>query len=462
MLCFLAGLALAQSHATELLLSNVSVIDVERGNVRSNQQVLIRDGLIAEVSSKPLRAAGAKTIDGAGKFLIPGLWDCHVHCWSDQLFFPLFIANGVTGIRDMFGPISTIRSWRKKMEEGTLIGPRIVAAGRIVDGPKPIWPGSVAVTNAEEGRQAVATVTKEGSDFVKVYSLLSRNSYLAIASEAKRLNRVFCGHVPNAVTAKEASDAGQKSFEHFYSVLAGCCDREAELLQAPTLSRSAKVAAMIESYNPEKAKELGRTFRKNGTWQCPTLTVLNAIAHLDDPEFRKDPRISFVSPFITGTWDVSKDRRFKSMTTEDYAALRRRIAKEMEVMAMMVNSGVDFLAGTDTPNPYAFPGFGIHDELALMVKAGFTPMQALRAATINPARYFGWEKTMGSVTQGKVADLVLLDANPLQDIRNSTKISGVFVRGRYLDQSQLAGMIKKSAKVVSSGTPVFGFDLDDH
>ncbi|MCC7229102.1 MAG: amidohydrolase family protein, partial [Fimbriimonadaceae bacterium] len=165
---------------------------------------------------------------------------------------------------------------------------------------------------------------------------------------------------------------------------------------------------------------------------------------------------------ITGTWDVSKDRRFKSMTTEDYAALRRRIAKEMEVMAMMVNSGVDFLAGTDTPNPYAFPGFGIHDELALMVKAGFTPMQALRAATINPARYFGWEKTMGSVTQGKVADLVLLDANPLQDIRNSTKISGVFVRGRYLDQSQLAGMIKKSAKVVSSGTPVFGFDLDDH
>jgi len=455
----LAYLVAAPSAVPTIAIARVAVIDVTYGRIERNQNVILKNGIVADISNRPI-AKGIKVVDGKGKYLIPGLWDCHVHCW-DKSLFPLFLANGVTGVRDMFGPIQPIQTWRKQMDSGDLLGPRIVAAGKIVDGPKPIWPGSIAVSNAAEGRKAVDTLQKEGSDFVKVYSLLPRDAYFAIADEAKKRGMVFAGHVPNAVTAMEASDAGQKSFEHLYSVLQGCSNREAELIKATNLSRKERVDALLTSFDAEKAHDLFQRFKKNGTWQCPTMTVLNAMAHLDDPKFRQDPRKAYLSPFVTATWDPAKDFRLKALKPEDFAAMRKRFEMELELVSMMAKAGVKFLAGTDMPNPYCFPGFSLHDELAFFVKCGMKPLQALQTATINPARFLGLEKTLGSIERGKAADLVLLNANPIADIKNTTKIAGVFTRGHYLDRAALNRMlVKKTALIPAPKSPRWGYDGD--
>jgi imidazolonepropionase-like amidohydrolase len=445
MIALAAAIALALPAPEPVAIRHVSVVNVANGRIQKDVTVLLADGAITAIG-KSVPIGNANVVDGAGKFLIPGLWDMHVHCCNaEDHFFPLFLGNGVTGIRDMFGPLDELKTLRASVENGTLLGPRMVFSGPIVDGPKPVWPGSIAVGTPAEGRKAVQTVQQSGADFVKVYSLLPREAYFAIADETKKRHMVFAGHVPDLITATEASDAGQKSFEHLLSVVRGCSSKEAELLATPDQTPRMKlrrIRGMLESYDPAKAKALFARFRRNGTWQCPTLTVLNSMAHLDDPAFRNDPRLSYMPDGFTSAWNPTNDFRFKALTHDDFESGRLLFAKQCEVVRMMARSGVGILAGTDTPNPYCFPGFGIHDELALLVKCGLTPRQALQAATINPARYFGWEQKMGTVQVGKVADLVLLDANPLKDIRNTTKIAAVFVRGRQMDPAALDQVLK--------------------
>jgi hypothetical protein len=449
MLALAAAFALALPAPDPVAIRHVSVINVVNGRIQKDVTVLLKDGSITAIG-KSVPSQKAKIVDGTGKFLIPGLWDMHAHCCNaDDHFFPLFLANGVTGIRDMAGPLEDLKACRSNVENGTLLGPRMVFSGPIVDGPKPMWADiSIAVGTPEEGRKAVKTVQESGADFVKVYSLLPRDAYFAIADEAKKRHIVFCGHVPDAITAVEASDAGQRSFEHLLSVLTGCSSKEGQLRanwanSAQRLPLMELVRKIIESYDPAKAKALFSRFRRNGTWQCPTLTVLNAIAHLDDPVFRNDPRLAYLPGDIVSSWNpTNKDFVWKAFTHDYSEAGRLCLSKQCELVGMMANAGVGILAGTDTPNPYAFPGFGIHDELALLVKCGLTSRQALQTATLNPACYFGWERKMGTVQVGKVADLVLLDANPLEDIHNTTRIAAVFVRGRYLDRAMLEQMLK--------------------
>ena len=454
-----AGTALVCSGATAppalsapepTAICHVSVINVANGRVQEDTTVLLADGAITAIG-KRVSIGKARGVDGTGKFLIPGLWDMHVHCCNaDDRFFPLFLANGITGIRDMAGPIDELRACRSNVESGAVLGPRVVFAGPMVDGPKPCWADcSIAVGTPEQGRKAVATVQQGGADFVKVYSLLPREAYFAIADEAKRRHIDFAGHVPDAITAAEASDAGQKSFEHLFGVLIGCSSREEELRQNWSRTNSPRshiqvARELLSSYDAKKAGALFARFRRNGTWQCPTLTVLNSLAHINEPVYANDPRLRYLPSDLSSMWNAANTNYlWKAFSQEDRAAMSLSFAKRCELVATMARSRVGILAGTDTPNPGAFPGFGIHDELALMVKSGLTPLQALQAATLNPARYFGWEKKFGVVRPGKAADLVLLDANPLESITNSTKIAAVFVRGRYLSRAELDRMLKE-------------------
>lgn len=444
MLALATAVALAFPVPESIALRHVSVVNVANGRVQKDVTVLLADGAITAIGRKvPMR--GAKVVDATGKFLIPGLWDMHVHsCNAEDHFFPLFLANGVTGIRDMAGPLDELKTCRTNLENGTLLGPRLVFAGPIVDGPKPAWPDiSLAVATPAEGRKAVAAVQEGGADFVKVYSGIPREAYFAIAAEAKQRHIVFAGHVPEAVTAAEASDAGQKSFEHLAGVLGGCSGKESELRAAPARNWSQIVRETVASYAPKKAKALFARFRRNGTWQCPTLIVNHSLAHIDAPAYRSDSRLACLPSDIRSLWvEPTNVLMFKAIIHNDPASYRLAYAKQCELVGLMARSGVGILAGTDTPNPGAFPGFGIHDELALLVQCGLSPLQALQTATLNPARYFGRERTMGTVQVGKVADLVLLDANPLVDIRNTTNIAAVFVRGRYLDRATLGRMLK--------------------
>jgi len=452
--------ALPLRAQSPIALTHVTVIDGTGAKPKTDQAVLITGDRITAVGKTDRVALpeGTRVVDATGKFLIPGLWDMHVHGTGIPHFSELYVANGITGIRDMFSPtMAYVQMTRKAIESGQAVGPRIVAAGRIVDGPKPIWPGSVAVKDAEEGRKAVETVKKEGSDFVKVYSLLPRDAYFAIAEEAKKQGMVFAGHVPDVVSAAEASDAGQKSIEHLTGVLKACSSREADIMH-PDASLSPEqrddfvTQAELEAYDDAKARALFARFKRNHTWQCPTLVVLHNIAYLNDKSVTEDSRIQYLPSYATGTWNPKNDFRFQNLPANYWTNAQKRYRKNLEIVGKMRKAGVEFLAGTDTMNPFCFPGFSLHDELAYLVEAGLTPMEALQSATLNPARYLGREKDLGTVAPGKLADLVLLDADPLQDIHNTIKIRAVFTNGRFNDRAVLDKMLN-DAKAAAKPAP---------
>jgi len=328
-------------------------------------------------------------------------------------------------------------------------------SGHLLDGPKPVIPSNVAISNAPQAQQTVIDLKKSGVDFIKVYTALPRNLYFAIADEAKKQNLPFVGHVPISVTAEEASDVGQKSFEHMTGVVDGSSRRESELRPALLARYEAFHGSMsqlvrflfvvyqqqlLDSYDSQKAARLFDHLRKNRTWQCPTLVALRSVAFFDDRSFVRDPRLKFVPR--SWTFWTDPDRRltnewFNGLTDEDYANEKRAIEKRIEIVAAMHRAGVKFLAGTDTPVPSVYPGFSLHEELAFFVKAGMTPMEALQTATSNPAQFFNMDKDLGTIQKGKIADLVLLDKNPLDDIKNTRKISAVYLRGQMVDRSKL-------------------------
>jgi cytosine/adenosine deaminase-related metal-dependent hydrolase len=449
-----------------LVFTHVTIIDVTGAPVKSDMTVAIDGNRISELgpSTKLRVPQDAQVVDATGKFLIPGLWDMHVHWFRyDKAFLQLFPINGVTGVRIMWGaPIHF--AWRKEIEEGALLGPRMTIAGTILDGPKPIWPGSMAISNEREAREAVISTKQQGYDLVKVYSLLPRKAYFAIADEAKKQGIAFAGHVPFFISATEASDAGQKSIEHLTGILAACSSRDEELRQRivnaysnlrpgqilpnPSILRPL-TRLMLETFSMEKANAVFARLKQNQTWQCPTFTVLRSGAFMDDPDFRRDPRLKYMPAQLRTSWNPSNDFRFRSRTAEDFQLARLVYKKQIELVGLMRRAGVEFIAGTDVLNPFCFPGFSLHDELVILVEAGLSPMEALQTATLNPARYLGKEKDLGTIAQGKVADLVLLEANPLEDIRNTTKINSVVANGRLLGRKaldQLLTQVQASAQ----------------
>jgi hypothetical protein len=454
-----------------LVFIHVTVIDATGAPPQPDMTVVITGDRIAEIGlTQHVRVPDeAHVVDATGKFLIPGLWDMHVH-WYLKDFLPLFIANGVTGVRQM-GGMPLHYAWRQDIEYGTLLGPRMSIASPVVDGPNPIWPGSMVVRNAAEGRQAVTRLKRAGAEFIKVYSLLPRDAYFAIADEARRQGLPFAGHVPYAVSAAEASDAGQHSIEHLHGILEACSTREEEVrpgrveafvqrapgqrLPSPARLRPL-TRMMLETFSPEKATALFARFKHHRTWQCPTLTVLRSSAFLNDPTFRNDPRLKYMPAHIRTQWDPANDFRFQARTEDDIALARMVYQKQVELVGMMHRAGVEMLAGTDVLNPYCFPGFSLHDELELLVQAGLTPLEALQAATRNPARFLGKETAWGTVERGKMADVVLLDANPLENIRHTRAIRAVVFNGRPLDRQALDALLAQAeaaAQVVPRPLP---------
>lgn len=468
-MCSALLLAEGQAPNAPLVFTHVNVVDVISGSLQRDVNVTIRDGRIGAVAptGRAATPAGARVVDAAGKFLIPGLADMHIH-WYDERYLGLFVANGVTRVRQMWGMPMHLE-WRKRIEAGELLGPRFSISSPIVDGPHPFWPGSIAVGDAEAAAKVIATIKKNGYDFVKVYTGLTRDGYFAIMRAARENGLQVAGHVPAAVSAAEAADAGQTSIEHLTNVLISSSSAEARL-RPVLIDRALKgdmmkgVSAeeragmreqteqLLATYDEAKAASLFARFASDHTWQCPTLVVLRNMASLDDPAFTSDPRLKYMPRQVRDQWKPANDPRVATRSKADYELDRRVFRKYLEIIPAMKKAGVEFLAGTDVLNPFAFPGFSLHDELDLLVQSGLTPAEALRAATINPARFLHDEAVNGSVAAGKNADLVLLDANPLESIRNTQRISAVVVRGRYLDRADLDGMlaaVEKTANLLS-------------
>jgi imidazolonepropionase-like amidohydrolase len=444
-LCAMLG---AQSPPSVLIIHDVTVIDVTGGPAQAHRSVFVGAGRIVDiVTSEKLKSANiiaANWVDGRGKFLIPGLWDMHVHMvfgdWfprGKEVTLPLFIANGITGVRDMGGKLETLQSWRKEISAGTMIGPRMVLSGQMLDGPQPRFPSSIAIKTPEDGRRAVDDLKKRGADFIKLQSLIPREAVFAIADEAKKQGISFVGHVPDAVRASEASNAGQKSFEHLIGIFEGSSPLEDQFIKGPKTT-----GQFLSSYDPARAAALFALLAKNQTWQCPTLVWERGGNLIDQTDFAHDTRAKYAPAYWKDvTWKRFTEQIVHEFNTDDLATRKRFVEKELEVVNAMHHAGIPFLAGTDTPpGVYIFPGFSLHEELQRFVAAGFTPMEALQTATLNPAKFLGMAD-LGTIEKGKLADLVLLDANPLDDIRNTQKIAAVIVNGRYLSRADLDKML---------------------
>ncbi|HYI96309.1 MAG TPA: amidohydrolase family protein [Bryobacteraceae bacterium] len=402
--------------SSSVTIRNVNVVDVETGDVRKGVNVVIDRGYITSVGVAPKPKS---SIDGKGRYLIPGLWDMHVHLWPQKALLGSYVASGVLGVRDMGSNFARTKEWRESVEAARKIGPRIYTSGTPVDGPG-LEVATMEVVRAgspDAARRAVDAIDRQGVDFVNILSALSRDSYYALAQRARVIRAVFAGHVPDAVTVSQALDARQKSMEHLLGIAFACSSEEAELREARLLAIDAKDEAALSqirlrSYNTfseAKATDLFKRMARFDVWQTPTLTV------------RKQAEAEY--------------------------EFNQRVVK------LMQSYGVGLLAGTDSGEPHVAPGSSLHKELEAFVKAGLTPAQALRTATINPARYFGSEVRAGSIAPGKRADLVLLDANPLDDIRNTRRIASVIVRGRLLDGKELKRVSKETEATWRGDTP---------
>jgi imidazolonepropionase-like amidohydrolase len=401
-----------------LAFTNVTIIDGTGAKPRLDQTVVITGDRITTLgpTRKLKPPAGAQTIDATGRFLIPGLWDMHVHVGSDAKFYlPLFIANGVTGIRIMSGsPFH--HQWRQEVLAGAAVGPRMVIGSAIIDGPNSYFPSHVKVASAEEARKAVRKARQEGAEFIKIHDLVPRDAYFALMDEARKHGLPVAGHVPGSLTPEEASKAGQATIEHLTRL---------DDLNLTGAGRKQAVALFMQ-------------FKKNHTWQCPTLVMTRNYSWLDDPAVSSDARVKYVRPGLRNSW---QRMTAAGLAVQERAARQQLFRKRQAMLNQMQHLGVGILAGTDLGNPYCFPGSSLSDELALLVEAGLKPIEALQAATRSPARFLGRDEELGTVQTGKRADLVLLDADPLADIRHTTKIQSVITNGRYYDRAALDRML---------------------
>lgn len=428
-----------------LVLENATVVDTESGAGRGESTVVVDGPRIAAVGSagRGEAPADAEVVDLGGRYVIPGLWDMHVHVFADEQL-PLFLYNGVTGIRHMGGAPAHGR-WRDQLLAGQLRAPRMVVASPIIDGPQPLRPGSIAVTTEADAQAAVQQSIDGGADFLKVYNLVPRAAYFALAEEAGRQQIPFVGHVPFAVSVEEASDWGQASIEHLEGVVvAASADRD-QLLDQLHQVDSTDLAAVQEVFaellpraaarcEPDRAAALFQRFVANGTWQVPTLTVLQAAAYSGSAEFPLQPYLRYMEPWLRQMWESAGDWMG---SPEERARQRELFASQLDLVGQLYHAGVELLAGTDT----FVSGFSLHDELALLVHAGLSPLEALRTATLHPARYLDATDDFGAVTAGKLADLAILDHDPREDIRNTRSLHALVLGGHYLDRAHLDGLL---------------------
>jgi imidazolonepropionase-like amidohydrolase len=437
----------SQSPQSALIIVHVAIIDVLTGTVQRDASVVIEGDHIAQVGAAHTVKIpkGARVVDATGKFLIPGLWDMHVHTFFGEqapagrgVTLPLFVANGITGVRDMGSELEAVLQARAEIAGGKILGPRMIVAGPMLDGPKTQFPASIAITTPEDGRRAVDMLVSRGVDFIKIQSYVPRDAYFAIVDECKKKNITFVGHVPDAIRGAEASNAGQKSFEHLIGIFEGSSTAEDELLKG-----SKGPGKFLDTYDAQREAALIALLAKNQTWQCPTLFWERGQWLVDAIDVTKDPNAKYVpASWRDQLWPRFTKSIVKEMDTDPLSVREKFVEHELDIVRKLRAAGVPFLAGTDTPAGVdVIPGFSLHLELQRFVDAGFAPLQALQTATINPARFLGKTADFGTVEKGKMADLVLLDANPLVDIHNTQKIAGAVLAGRYLSRADLNGIL---------------------
>lgn len=429
------------------VITAVSVIDVEKGDVLSDQTVIISNDRIERISLRPDVSIPeeADLIDGKGLFLMPGLVDAHVHYFDQETFGRLFIANGVVLVRDMGSPNLMAIGVRKKLEKGEILGPEMLTTGSILDGDPPFIPTiSISCKTPEEGRAAVRLQAKAGMDLIKVYSRLEKDVFLAIVDEAHKSALKPVGHVPEAVYLEEAAEAGQKSCEHLFGfgkVIAKLLGESVEL-KSGGMGTDVSYFSKVAEVNRGKLQEVLHRVRDNGMAVCPTIVVFKHGGRLKDIMVGKFPMLEYVSPMILNIWKTMWDP-----STQE-TGMAEKIWPHMQAFVKELHgAGIMLMVGTDLLFPGIIAGYSVHEEMVLWQKVGIPSADILRSATLVPARFLGLDDRLGTIAEGKTASFVLVQANPLKDIRNASKIESVFLRGRYFSRNDLDRLLKETREI---------------
>lgn len=439
----------APSNVTAFV--GVTVVPIDSAQVLLDQIVLVRGDRIVQIGGSNIIAVPvhANRIDAHGLFLLPGLADMHVHLLEPQAYFPLFLANGVTTIRHMATP-PDVRALRDRVNSGTLTGPTIYTAGPILDGSPPVWDGSDVVTTAEQARRAIEKQKKEGYDFAKVYDNLQPAAYKAIVKAAAELQMPVAGHVPPYVGLQRVLDAHQASIEHLTgyfewlqnprSPYKQSDDHEAFPHPAHLL---AKRQGLADWADESRIPEIAKATAKAGTWNVPTLVAYRNMTPPTELDAAwKQPQMRYATSMLREWWNSDE-----GYTPENWEAKRQGDAVRAKITKALHDAGARLLVGTDTPHPFVMPGFAVHQELANFVSAGLSPYEALKAATIDAAEFLGASGEFGVIKAGARADLLLVEGNPLKDVKNASRIVGVMVHGHWLSREALqreldAGQVK--------------------
>lgn len=416
-----------------LVLTPVNIVDGSAAEVRTEQTVVVQGNRIVQVgpaAATPVPAQ-ARVVTTPGLYLVPGLWDLHVHLTvpAGREVLSLYVANGVTGVRTMGDCWDSLAAWRREIEAGTLVGPRIVAAGPYLEGGDVEIP-HLPARSPTEAERAVDSLARLGVDFVKLHGQLSRETFFAALNAARRRGLATAGHVPRGISPEEASDSGLNSIEH--------------LLQIPTPCTPAESLALLPRFPTQGAlgrcssSDLGRLFEKlarNRTAVVPTLVAQYEIARWPKSDLPGDSFVSYLPDtlrrYVAAIFPMP-DGIPEGADSVGAALFEKRVA----LVGALYRAGVTVLPGTDAPLRNSPPGFGLHRELALLVRAGLSPFEALRAATLDAARFLGLSDSLGRIAPGQLADLVLLEANPLEDVRNLQRVKAAVVDGRLLDPAK--------------------------
>ena len=448
----------AQTKA-DLLIRHATVIDVATGKALSGQAVAINGGDIIAVGSDAAlgrRYSASQSVDASGKFVMPGLWDMHVHFGGTELveeneaLLPLYVAYGITTVRDCAEDISdSVIRWRSQVAAGSLLGPTIYTSGPKLEGYKPLWKGTIEVGTPAEVDAALDRLQAMKVDFVKITdNTLKPDIFEYAVKAAGKRGLKTSAHTPYAITIEQAVRDGLDSVEHLDYLIKAGSPQEAAIgadYAAGKLTYGEASDRFVETFDAGYAKGEYARLKKLGVYVTPTLNMSRILAYLDREDHRGDPALALIGPGLRKTYEWRVERAAKS-TPAQVEARHREYELSVKVLPMLRDAGIPILAGTDAGylNSFNYPGQGLHDELQRYVEAGLTPREALASATITGPAFLGHSVRYGSVTKGKAADLLLLDANPLTDIGATRSIRGVVLHGKWLDRAALDALLAEA------------------
>ncbi len=425
-------------------ITGVDMVDVEKGIVVPDQTVIIMGERIQTVGPQAELSApeGSHMIDGRGLYLMPGLVDAHVHYMDPEVFGRVLIANGVLLVRDMGQPTEQALKLRDALNRGESLGPEMIATGTILDGDPPLIPSiALGLKTPEAGRAAVRQQAEAGVDEIKVYSRLDKEVFLAITDEAQKYGLKVVGHVPESVYIEDAAAAGLRSSEHlfgFEKVIAKLLGEHFATTYVG-MGSDAGYLQRLGEVNPEELQGVYRRLRESGLTVCPTVVTFKTFTQVKTIQAGSFPHSEYISQSVLDIW--------KSQWSQQDDLPDKIWQNWAQMVSELNTAGVSLMVGTDLITPGIIPGYSVHEEMAIWQEAGIQPADVLRSATLVPVQFMGLEDRLGAVAEGKSASLVLLRANPLEDIHNAQLIEAVFLRGQYYSRDDLNRLLDEAEEL---------------